>query len=232
MRNPLRYAGVAVRDAGPVGLGALPMGMAFGVLVAHSGLAWWWASVISGLVYAGSLEFLLLGLVLAVAPLTAVASTAFLVNVRHVFYALSFPLHRIRGAAGKAYGTFALSDEAWAVTTRAGAASWPGGRILGAQAVIHAYWAGGATLGALAGSRVPDGPAGLDFAVTALFVALALDALREHPGVPTPLLALGCALLARLLCPGQLLLAAFGLFTAGLVVRHRWTGRTGGASRA
>ncbi|MFI6879905.1 AzlC family ABC transporter permease [Streptomyces sp. NPDC050400] len=212
----------AVRDVGAVGLGAFPMGMAFGVLVVHSGLAWWWASLFSGLIYAGSLEFLLLSLVLVAAPLTTVAATAFFVNVRHVFYALSFPLDRITGRAGKAYGTFALSDEAWVVTTRTGAASWAGRRILGAQGVVHGYWAGGATLGALAGGLVPAGLGGLDFAVTALFVALALDALRARPELCTPLLALGCALFARFVLPGQLLLVAFALFTAGLLLRHTW----------
>ena len=52
----------------------------------------------------------LVGLVAAAAPLATVAVTAFLVNVRHVFYALSFPLHRVHGRAGKTYSTFALTD--------------------------------------------------------------------------------------------------------------------------
>lgn len=37
-------------------------------------------------------------------------------NPRHVFYALSFPLHRVTGIAGKTYKTFALTDEAYAMT--------------------------------------------------------------------------------------------------------------------
>ncbi|MEV3853841.1 AzlC family ABC transporter permease [Streptomyces sp. NPDC050095] len=225
MSTRLHRLVVAVRDAGPVGLGAFPMGVAFGVLLVRSGLAWWWAPVMSGCVYAGSLEFLLLGLVLAAAPLGSIAATAFFVNVRHVFYALAFPLHRIAGRAGKAYGTFALSDEAWVVTTRAQAANWDGPRILGAQGVIHAYWAGGATLGALTGSWLPVDLHGVEFAVTALFVALALDALRAHPDVVTPVLALACALFARFVFPGQLLVVAFALFTAGLMARHLGTGR-------
>jgi predicted branched-subunit amino acid permease len=69
------------------------------------------------LIYAGSLEFLLLGMVLALMPLASVAVTTFLVNFRHVFYALSFPLHRIAGLPAKAYATFALSDEAYALAT-------------------------------------------------------------------------------------------------------------------
>ena len=47
-------------------------------------------------------------LAVAVAPLAQIALTAFLVNSRHVFYTLSFPLHQVTGAAGKTYSTFAV----------------------------------------------------------------------------------------------------------------------------
>lgn len=144
-RRPLRPL-QALRDSGAVGLGAFPMGIAFGVLVVHSGLRWWWASVFSSLIYAGSLEFLFLGLVLATVPLAQVALTAFLVNFRHVFYALSFPLHQIKGRAARAYSTFALSDEVYAVTANEAAQSYSSRRILLLQGFIHLYWAGGATM--------------------------------------------------------------------------------------
>ncbi|MFG1811171.1 AzlC family ABC transporter permease [Streptomyces sp. NPDC049040] len=217
LRTDLAAAG---RDSGSVGLGAFPMGVAFGVLVVHSGLAWWWASVFSGFIYAGSLEFLFLGLVLAGAPLLSIAVTAFLVNVRHVFYALSFPLHRVDGRLAKAYSTFALSDEVYAVTAGGAAADFTSRRILWLQVFVHLYWAGGVTTGALAGAAIPAGVTGLDFAVTALFTVLAIDAVRARPGLPAPLLALGCALAARAVLPGQMLPVAFGLFTAGLTARH------------
>lgn len=216
---------LALKDSGSVGLGAFPMGVAFGVLVAHSGLQWWWASVISGFIYAGSLEFLFLGLVLAAAPLASVAVTAFLVNFRHVFYALSFPLHRVRGRLGKTYSTFALSDEAYAVTIGESAQSYPSRRILWLQVFIHLYWAGGSTTGALLGSVIPDRVVGLDFAVTALFTVLAIDAFRASRRIPIPVLALVCALVGRFALPDQMLLSAFALFTAGLIVRYAWKRR-------
>jgi 4-azaleucine resistance transporter AzlC len=213
----------ALRDTGSVGLGAFPMGVAFGVLVVHSGFDWWWASVFSGFIYAGSLEFLFLGQVLAAAPLASIALTAFLVNFRHVFYALSFPLHRVRGALGRTYSTFALSDEAYAVTVSEAAQSYPTRRILWLQVFIHLYWAGGSTTGALLSTVIPAEITGLDFAVTALFTVLAIDAFRARRTIPVPLLALACALFGRFVFPGQMLLAAFALFTAGLMVRYAWT---------
>jgi 4-azaleucine resistance transporter AzlC len=87
----------ALADTLPVGAGMVPLGVAFGVLVTQAGLAWWWTPVISGLVFAGSLEFLLLSLVIVAAPLATIALTTLLVNSRHVFYCLTFPLQRVRG---------------------------------------------------------------------------------------------------------------------------------------
>ncbi|WP_409471060.1 AzlC family ABC transporter permease [Streptomyces sp. HC307] len=216
----------AFADSTSVGLGFLPLGLAFGALVVQSGLDWWWAGLSAALIYGGSFEFLLIGMVTAAAPLATIAVTAFMVNVRHVFYALSFPLHRVTGRLGQAYSTFALSDEAYALTAGDQARTWPSRRILWLQLFMHLYWAGSATAGALLGSLIPDSVTGLDFALTALFTVLALDALRDLRGdLPIPLLALLSALAARLLFPGHLLLAAFALFTAGLLARHYTTGR-------
>ncbi|MFI7013893.1 AzlC family ABC transporter permease [Streptomyces sp. NPDC050164] len=50
------------------------------------------------------------------APPASIAVAAFLVQARHVLYALSFPLHRVRGRLTRTYSTFALTDEAYALT--------------------------------------------------------------------------------------------------------------------
>jgi predicted branched-subunit amino acid permease len=91
------------------------------------------------------------------------------------------------------------------------------------QASIHLYWAGGATTGALLGSVIPAQVTGLDFAVTALFTVLAIDAFRAHRDIPTPVLALACALVGWFAFPGQMLLVAFAVFTAGLMTRYALT---------
>src|SRR5215510_10795953 len=115
--RPLSEALAALKVSGSVALAIFPIGIAFGMLVVHSGLAWWWATVFSSVIFAGSFEFLLIGFAVAAAPLAPIALTAFLVNSRHVFYALSFPLDQVEGKTGKIYSTFALTDEAYAFTT-------------------------------------------------------------------------------------------------------------------
>jgi 4-azaleucine resistance transporter AzlC len=209
----------ALKDSAAVGLACLPMGLAFGVLVAHSPLPWWWGSVFASVVFAGSLEFLLLGLVTSGASLAAIALAALLVNARHVFYALTFPLHRVRGRMARTYSTFALTDEAYALAEP----GWRSGRIVALQALIHVYWVSSVTAGALTGALVPARIAGLGFAVTGLFLGLALDAIRVQRDAVGPLVAVACALLAHWLFPREMLVVAMAAFTGYVLLRFAVT---------
>ena len=231
---PRRAAARATaRLAAPVCSGMIPLGIAFGLLVLHAGLPWWWATVFSAVVYAGSLEFLLVAMVAAAVPLAQVALTALMVNSRHVFYALSFPLHVVRGVVGRTYSSFAITDEAYALTTAPDGRRWSSGRILLLQVLLHLSWVVGATLGALLGEVLPlDSLHGLDFALSALFIVLAIDAYRARPDLRTAVLALACALAALVVLPGQMLVAAFTAFTALLLVRHARDRRRTEAARA
>ncbi|MFJ5927315.1 AzlC family ABC transporter permease [Kitasatospora sp. NPDC092948] len=213
----------AATDTLGVGLGLYPLGVAFGVLLVQSGFAWWWAPVFSAFIYAGSLEFLAIGLLLAVTPLASVAVTTFLVNFRHVFYGLSFPLHHVRGRAAKAYSVYALTDEAYALA--AARPGLTGRRIVAIQAFCQAYWMLGGLTGALLGAALPGTVRGLDFALTALFAVLAVDGWRATRDVPGPVLALLAALAALVLAKDQLLVVALGLYVAALSVRYRLRGR-------
>ncbi|WP_151482066.1 AzlC family ABC transporter permease [Streptomyces albicerus] len=211
---------LAVTHSLPAVLGVIPMGVAFGVLVTHSGLEWWWATVFAAVVFAGSLEFLLIGLATAMAPLSQVAVTALLVNFRHVFYALSFPMHQVHGPLAKTYSTFTLTDEAWALTTAPEAQSWSRRRILAIQATFQVNWVGSVTLGALGGALVPDSVVGLQFAVIAFFLVLAIDAVRATRSVPIPLAAVVSALIGHGLFGTQMLVPALAMFTGFLLIRY------------
>ena len=211
----------AAREAGVIWAGLFALGIGFGVLVTSHGFPWWLAPVISVVMFAGSVEFLLVGMLAATAPVAAIAVTTFLVNSRHLFYGLSFPLHRVRGRAAKAYSVFALCDEAYALATSKDPRTLTGGRILWTQFGLHASWATGSLTGGLIGQAFLGGVRGLGFVLTTLFVVLALDAYRSRPDTTTLIVAIGCAVLAHVVAPGSMLLVAMSAFTAGLVARHR-----------
>jgi predicted branched-subunit amino acid permease len=128
--------------------------------------------------HAGSLKFLLVGLAVAATPLAQVAATTLIVNLRHVFYALSFPLDRVDGVLAKVYSTYALTDEAYTATS-----AEPSKLDVALDRVGAVHLSGGLSVRrhdrALVGSAMPiERVQGLDFALTALFVVLSIDAYR------------------------------------------------------
>ncbi len=65
--------------------GLFALGAGFGVLVTSHRLPWWLAPVISVTMFAGSVEFILIGMLATAAPLASIAVTTFLINSRHLF---------------------------------------------------------------------------------------------------------------------------------------------------
>lgn len=222
-RFPEIRAGMS--DSWAVGFGLVPLGLAFGVLLTQTGFDWWWAPIFSIVIYAGSMEFLALGLIAAVTPLASVAAATLLVNFRHVFYGLSFPLHAIRSKVGRMYGIYALTDESYAIVAPKSRDGLTGTRVLTVQILCQAAWVVSGAIGALVGSVLPDGLTGLEFALTALFTVLAIDAFRANGDIPAPALALVCGLVALLVAKDQMLVIGLGLFVVGLLVRFVYRNR-------
>lgn len=202
----------------PAGAAVIPVGLAFGVLVVQYGLPWWVAPLLSGIVFAGSIEFLLAGMLAAGAPLAQIGLTALIVNFRHAFYALTFPLRRIRSVPGKMYGTFALTDEAFALTSGREAQRWSGTRVLTLEATFQLFWVSSSTVGALLGSLIPPWVKGLDFAMTALFVVLAIDAYKARRSLPLPVIATGIGLVCAAVFGASMLAPAMGAYVAVLLI--------------
>jgi len=244
--HPIR-GGIA--EAWPVAIGLVPLGLAFGVLVTQTGFAWWWTPVFSILVYAGSMEFLAIGLVMAHTGLLGSAVTAFMVNFRHIFYGLTFPRDvigarpggsRVLRWLGRAYSTYALTDEAYAIASaRPPGMPLRGARLLTIQLFCQLSWVVSGIVGALAGRGLPEGLVGFEFALTALFTVLAMDAFRLNRDWSLPLSALACVAVGWLINPGQMLVIGLMLYFCVLLARvwspgldrvMRWGGGPGSDS--
>jgi len=207
-----------IRDSWAVALGLIPLGLAFGLLLTQMGFAWWWAPIFSLLIYAGSMEFLALNLVTAgVGPVSA-AVTGFMVNFRHIFYGLTFPRDLVRGGAGRAYSTYALTDESYAIASARRPRS--GVQVLTIQAFCQSMWVLPGIVGALVGEVIPAGIQGMEFALVALFVVLAWETFRNSRDLSLVLIAGGLAVLVGLMAPASLLMIALSAYFLLLLGRH------------
>lgn len=166
----------ALRVTVPVAMGYLPLGMAFGAYAVSLGFAPYLAPLTALVVFAGSIEFLLVGLVAAGAGLAQIAVTTLLVNARHVFYGFSYPTRLLRSPFAKFYGPYALTDEAYALIT-SGVRPTTERELMLIQGVSHLYWVLGAAVGAVAGGLIPASWDGFDFALTGLFSLLFVGAI-------------------------------------------------------
>lgn len=229
-----------LKEALPVAMGLIPLGLAFGLLVSQSGFDWWWAPLFSIIIFAGSMEYLAVGLVLAHTGLIGSAVTAFMVNFRHIFYGLTFPRNVIKSKLGRVYSTYALIDEAYAIVSsrRPDAPPLTGPRLLTIQVFCHLMWVLPTTVGALTGAALPEGIRGAEFALVALFAVLALDAFEVNKDWSLPISAVICTLIGWLVWPGQMLVVGLLLYVAILYVRSilprvdaALTWRWGSASR-
>lgn len=204
----------------PVLFGFVPLGIAFGLLMNAAGYNVFWAALMSLLVYAGSAQFMGVELLAATAPLPQVALMTLILNFRHLVYGLSM-LEKYRGVGGsKPYLIFAFPDETYAILSSGEVPQGlePRDYYLEVSLLNQIYWVVGTILGGILGSALPINTQGADFAMTALFLVIALGQWEEKKNRPSALLGLGAALLSLLLFgPDRFLIPALALMILALL---------------
>lgn len=214
-----------LKDIWLVGLGLIPLGLAFGVLMTQTGFAWWWTPIFSTVIYAGSMEFVALNMVLTGVGPASAALTGFMVNFRHIFYGLTYPLERVRSPLGRVYGAYALTDESYAVVSALPKQThMTGPRLLTNQVLAQIFWVGSGIIGALAGALIPPDLEGLEFALTALFIVLAYEAFQAARDLGAVLIAALFGLTAWAIAPGRILIVALTALFVLMLIRF-WSPR-------
>ena len=166
----------------PVLLGYLAIGMAFGFMLQAIGYNFIWAFFMSLTIYAGSGQYLGVSLLASAAALGTVALMTLLINFRHLVYGLSM-LEKFRGMGWrKFYMIFSLTDETYALLSSAQAPVGvdPKNFYFAIALLDQSYWIIGSVIGAVAGEILPISTEGIDFAMTALFVVIAVDQWKAY----------------------------------------------------
>lgn len=219
--TPLSSLAAGARDTLPMMVGAAPFGIIFGALVAAGPMALWHGQLMSAAVFAGSSQFIALGLVASHAGLLVIWLTTFIVNLRHILYAANLLPHVAHlPLRWRWLLAVLLTDETFAVMTgfysrhpRAPLGHW---YFLGSAGGMYVNWNLWTVVGLLFGAIVPGlDKLGLDFAMVATFIAIVVPQLVSLPRLAAAAAAGALACLWRDL-PYELGLLAAVL--AGVVV--------------
>lgn len=169
----------------PVMSGYVILGFGFGVIAEKNGYGILWVLAMSLFIFAGSMQYVAVSLLTSGVSLLTAALTTLMVNARHLFYGISMIEPYKNAGKLKPYMIFGLTDETYSLVCSGQA---PEGLnyhqfCFFVSLFNQSYWVTGSLLGAAVGSAMPYDFAGVDFAMTALFLTVFVDqwkSTRNH----------------------------------------------------
>lgn len=208
----------------PVLLGYLSIGIAFGLLFEKAGYNFIWAFLMSLVVYAGAMQFIAVSFFYGGIGLLQIAIMTLVVNFRHIFYGISF-LDRFSSMGKKKwYMAFALTDETYSLLCGKKAPEGVDEKkfYLSVALLNQSYWILGSVIGSLAGAMITFDTAGMDFAMTALFIVIFLDQWKAYSSHLPALIGLGGTVIVLLAAgPGNLVIPSMILIVAALMLARK-----------
>lgn len=205
----------------PVLMGYLSIGIAFGLMLNAAGYNVIWSFFMSLTIYAGSGQYLGVRLLSEGKTLAEFAFLTLVINIRHMVYGLSM-LEKFRGMGWrKIYMIFSLTDETYAllagVAVPVGVS--PKDFYFSIAILDQSYWILGSVIGSVAGALLRINTTGIDFAMTALFLVIAVEQWKANRSHFPALLGAGCTIVSLLLVGGKnMLLLALPVIIFGLVL--------------
>lgn len=208
----------------PVMAGYVFLGFAFGLLMISKDAPIWVPVLMSLAIYSGALQFAAVPFFFMAPDYIGSFVLGLLLSIRHVFYGI--PMLKKYAEAGrlKVPMIFWLTDETFSISSsieapagisKTGFYAWIG-------LLDYSYWVGGTALGAIFGNVVQFDLAGLDFALTALFIVLFIEQFRGHEGRFGGICGLGAAIIALAVSGGNMVPVALILILMLLLVGRRW----------
>jgi len=216
----------------PIWVGYAAVGIPFGVLARQAGLAPIQVALMSIIVFAGSSQFIAVSMIGSGASILPIIITTFFVNLRHLLMSSSLALH-LKGTSKGILSLFAygVTDESFAVNlTKFMHGGWDVKRALVVNHTANAVWIASTIAGGYLGEVVPEGALGIDYALTAMFIALLVFQLRNRLVIVLAILSGLLSLILSLLLPGawNIVLASMIAASAGVSITYTFRRRKKG----
>lgn len=174
------------KDAIPIILGYLPIGVAYGILAVNQGLSPLQTTAMSLFVFAGSSQLVAVEMIAAGTAAAAIIAMTFLVNLRHLLLSASISLH-LRNLPTYYYPFlgFLVTDESFAVAmTKIKDKKSKHKYFFGLGLTAYFGWVLSSALGAFLSGFINFSSGGaLDFVLPAMFVVLLLMQINSKSEV-------------------------------------------------
>jgi len=221
----------ALNAALPIWIGYAAVGVPFGVLAAKQGLTPLMIALMSSIVFAGSSQFIAVSMFGAGAGVLSIIITTFFVNLRHVLMSSALALH-LKGRSRWILSLYAygVTDETFAVNlTRFSQGDWDIRRALFVNHSANLVWFASTVAGGYLGAGIPAGALGIDYALTAMFLALLVLQVRSPLMAAVALLSGLLAVFFAWFLPGNwhVIIATVIAATAGVFIQERFVLRRG-----
>jgi len=200
----------------PVLTGFACLGIAYGILMDSKGYGPQWSILMSAVGFCGSMQYVAITLLTAAFDPLQAFFLSFMVNARHLFYGLSM-LEEYRGAGKlRPFLVYVLCDETFSIvsTEEPPEGVDPTAFRFWVSLLDYLYWVGATALGGLLGGFITFNTAGMDFALTALFVVLFLEQWKKPENRPAGVIGIGATVVSllvfgpdRLVIPAMVLIA-------------------------
>ncbi|WP_127069385.1 AzlC family ABC transporter permease [Veillonella sp. 3891] len=161
----------------PILFGFLFLGLSYGIYMYSMGFSWGYTLALSALIYAGSMEFVTVAMLLSPFDPVSAFLITLMVNGRHIFYGLSMlEVYRNTGWL-KPYLIFGMCDESFSInyTSQIPLGVSKGWIYFFVTLLNQLYWVVGSIIGNLFASVISFDGKGLEFVLTALFIVLAIE---------------------------------------------------------
>lgn len=217
----------------PILAGFLFLGMTYGIYMNVSGFNFVYPMLMSMTIFAGSVEFVTVNLLLGSFDPVQAFVMALMLNARHIFYGISM-LDKFKGTGlKKIYLIFGMCDETFSVNYTADVPKDVdrGWFMFFVTLLNQIYWVAGATLGGIFGSFITFDTKGLEFVMTAMFVVIFLEQWLKDKNHFSSLIGLGLSVLSLAVFGSSnfMLPAMFAILTALTILRKPFEKKGGEA---
>ncbi len=200
----------------PVMAGYIILGIGFGILLRNAGYGVLWAGAMSVFIYAGSMQYVGVNLLAGEASILTTILTTFMVNARHLFYSISM-IEKYKDAGRfKPYMIFALTDETYSLLCDGKTPDEEHANLYRFWVSLfnQSYWVIGSVAGSLLGAVIPFPTTGIEFSMTALFIASFTEQwLTTKDHIPALTGLIGTAICLVIFGPDRFLIPAMLLIT-------------------